>query len=59
MSRSGPTVTTLSSPDDAGQLDLNLRELLDHIAVELAHEYIRLMESAAGIESEKDQEYNR
>jgi len=30
--------------DDA---DLHFRELLDHIAVELADEYVRLMEAAA------------
>jgi hypothetical protein len=31
----------------AGQLDTELRALLDHVAVELAEEYIRLMEKAA------------
>jgi hypothetical protein len=32
-------------------LNPKLRDLLDHIAVELAHEYIRLMEAAARDES--------
>ncbi|HUA44568.1 MAG TPA: hypothetical protein VMA77_05030 [Solirubrobacteraceae bacterium] len=31
----------------AEEADLALRPLLDHIAVELAQEYIRLMEAAA------------
>jgi hypothetical protein len=33
------------------QCELSIRELLDHIAVELAHEYIRLMEAAAEAET--------
>jgi hypothetical protein len=32
-------------------LDSPVRELLDHIAVELAAEYVRLMEAAAGAEA--------
>jgi hypothetical protein len=32
--------------------DANLRSLLDHIAVELAEEYVRLMEAAAANEPE-------
>lgn len=43
--------TSHRSADQAGdqhpQFDPNLRALLDHLAVELANEYIRLMESAA------------
>lgn len=31
-------------------LDPNVQSLLDHIATELAEEYIRLMEAAAGAE---------
>jgi hypothetical protein len=37
-------------PRYAEQIDPNLRELLDHIAVELAEEYVRLMEAAAEVE---------
>lgn len=37
--------------DQVQQLDPNLRSLLDHIAVELAQEYIRLMEVAAEAET--------
>ena len=36
---------------DAERVDLNLRPLLDHIAAELAQEYIRLMEAAANEET--------
>jgi hypothetical protein len=36
---------------DAERVDLNLRPLLDHIAAELAQEYIRLMEAAANSET--------
>jgi hypothetical protein len=31
--------------------DLSIRELLDHIAVELAHEYVRLMERSADVDT--------
>jgi hypothetical protein len=34
-----------------GTVDPSLRPLLDHIAAELAQEYIRLMEAAAGAEA--------
>jgi hypothetical protein len=34
-----------------GRVDPDLRPLLDHIAAELAQEYIRLMEAAADEES--------
>jgi hypothetical protein len=46
-----PTASPAPAPAEAGDLDLNLRELLDHVAVELAHEYIGLMEAAAEAES--------
>lgn len=36
--------------DRAPLIDPGLRELLDHIAVELAEEYVRLMEAAAKAE---------
>ena len=36
---------------DAERVDLNLCPLLDHIAAELAQEYIRLMEAAANSET--------
>ncbi len=36
---------------DAERVDPALRPLLDHIAAELAQEYIRLMEAAAGAEA--------
>jgi hypothetical protein len=32
-------------------LNPKVRDLLDHVAAELAHEYIRLIEAAAGDES--------
>ncbi len=32
-------------------VDVSVRELLDHIAVELAAEYVRLMEAAANDEA--------
>jgi len=35
----------------AERLDPTLRSLLDHIAAELAQEYIRLMEAAANVET--------
>ena len=37
-------------PVDCARLDPNLCSLLDHIAVELAEEYVRLMEAAADAE---------
>jgi hypothetical protein len=37
--------------DGAEQVDPALRPLLDHIAAELAQEYIRLMEAAANAEA--------
>lgn len=46
-------LTSLSQASDAPdgsrqeRLDPNLRALLDHVAAELATEYIRLMEAAA------------
>ncbi len=43
-----------SDHDDADQLDRSLRELLDHIAVELAQEYVLLMEAASEAESGND-----
>jgi len=36
--------------DGAGRVDPDLRPLLDHIATELAQEYIRLMQAAADAE---------
>lgn len=42
--RPGKTVPT-GAPEP--QLDEGLRALLDHIACELAQEYVRLMEAAA------------
>jgi hypothetical protein len=36
-----------SHPNETDECGLTIRELLDHIAVELAHEYVRLMEAAA------------
>ena len=43
-----PTPTT-------DQPELSIRALLDHVAVELAQEYIRLMEAAAEAETTVDQ----
>lgn len=37
--------------DRQEHLDLALRTLLDHVAAELAEEYIRLMDAAAGCEA--------
>jgi len=50
MLSSGPTTATVRPPDEGDEPDVALRELLDHIAIELAHEYIRLMEAAAEAE---------
>jgi len=52
MSDAISTAGILESPTEVDHADVNLRELLDHIAVELAHEYIRLMEEAAAAEPE-------
>lgn len=43
---------TRGSADQAAKpaIDPSLRGLLDHIALELAEEYIRLMEAAAAVE---------
>ncbi len=39
----------LETPDrSTRQFEPGIKELLDHIAVELAAEYVRLMEAAAG-----------
>jgi hypothetical protein len=35
----------------AVQVDPDLRPLLDHVAAQLAHEYIRLMQAAANAET--------
>jgi hypothetical protein len=45
---------TSDAPDGGQQerLDPNLRALLDHVAAELATEYIRLMEAAAEADPE-------
>lgn len=40
--------------DGAERVDPDLRPLLDHIAAELAQEYIRLMEAAANAETAAD-----
>jgi hypothetical protein len=45
--------TPVSQPlGQRSELDPNLRALLDHLAAELATEYIRLMEVAAEADSE-------
>lgn len=41
---------TTDSPPAPGLHDASLRNLLDHIAVGLAEEYVRLMEAAAAAE---------
>jgi hypothetical protein len=42
------TAENLQTPHRSGpQFELGIKELLDHIAVELAAEYVRLMEAAA------------
>lgn len=42
------TAEKLEPPRQSGQqLEPGIKELLDHIAVELASEYVRLMEAAA------------
>lgn len=40
----------------ADEIDPDLRNLLDHIAVELAEDYIRLMEAAAQADSSNPEE---
>lgn len=39
-------------PQPSSGIESGLRALLDHIAVELAHEYVRLMEEAAKEETQ-------
>jgi hypothetical protein len=59
---SSSSTATGFKPVGGEHLDASLRELLDHVAVELAHEYIRLMETAAQGErtaESTDQEENR
>jgi hypothetical protein len=41
----------------SSQPEPSIRELLDHIAVELAHEYVRLMETAADAGTENASAY--
>jgi hypothetical protein len=49
MKASGsPTTRQAERP---GRIDSHVRELLDHIAIELAAEYVRLMEAAAAAEA--------
>ncbi len=43
-------------PHNADRLDPDLRALFDHIAVELAGEYVRLMDIAAGADGPTTQE---
>lgn len=46
--RARDTAENLRAPDRSGQqFEPGIKELLDHIAVELAAEYVRLMEAAA------------
>lgn len=50
----------LSTTDPAEKprlLDSAVRDLLDHIAVELAAEYVRLMEAAANAETPSSQAF--
>lgn len=51
--------TPPASSDLPERLDSGIRELLDHIAVDLAHEYVRLMESAADAEAAEKKEKNQ
>lgn len=54
MARATTQVDVSTEPrfDD---LDLHFQELLDHIAVELAEEYVRLMEVAANADTDDRQ----
>lgn len=47
MSTGKAGLRTHPSPVSSRQTDDSLRKLLDHVAVELATEYVRLMEAAA------------
>jgi hypothetical protein len=49
---SPPRASAAQDPAQQLQLDPNLRALLDHVAAELATEYIRLMEAAAERDAE-------
>jgi hypothetical protein len=49
---SPPHTSAAQDPAQQLQLDPNLRALLDHVAAELATEYIRLMEAAAERDAE-------
>jgi hypothetical protein len=49
---SPPGESAAQDPAQQLQLDPNLRALLDHVAAELATEYIRLMEAAAERDAE-------
>jgi hypothetical protein len=54
VSNSASATRSAPSHLEPDRLDVTLRQLLDHVAVELAHEYIRLMETAA--EASEDDE---
>ena len=47
MSRSALPTTAPSLLRESDEIAPNVRSLLDHIAVELAREYVRLMEESA------------
>ena len=47
MLASDTTTPTADRGHQAREIEPNIRSLLDHIAVELAEEYVRLMEAAA------------
>ena len=49
----GNTSLASTAPPYDAELTPEFRELLDHIAVELAEEYVRLMEAAAKTHSQQ------
>jgi len=51
--RKATAATTEEHPSE-DNIEPNIRELLDHIAVELAAEYVRLMEAAAETDRRDD-----
>jgi hypothetical protein len=48
------TSAAANQPATADAIEPSVRELLDHIAVELAEEYVRLMEAAAEADLRND-----
>jgi hypothetical protein len=55
MSASETIASDTARRHEAHEIEPSVRSLLDHIAVELAEEYVRLMEAAAASENSAHQ----